>query len=178
MPTVTVNQPATIRVRVDGQKSRVQSISYSTPRTIAGASDVNLSNAQTGDMLVYDANTRIFNAKPIGNDTPIRGSLVPDQNKVYNLGSPNRRFRGLFLTGNTIDLDGTQIKAEDTTGAISFVAAPTANNPNPIAIVVSPVGGFTPVQSVGGVISDQAIQQAVANSITYLAFQGADAGFF
>jgi len=43
---------------------------------------------------------------------------------------------------------------------------------------VSPVGGFVPVQTANGVISDAAIQNAVANSITYLAFTGADAGFF
>ena len=178
MPTVTVNQPAAIRVRVEGQKSRVQSISYTTPRTIASAPDVNLENAQTGDMLVYNANTKIFSAKPLGTETPVRGSLVPDENKVYSLGSRTKRFASLYLTGNTIDMDGTLIKSDDSTGAISLVAAPTANNPNPTAIVVSPVGGFVPVPTIGGVISNTAIQQAVANSVTYIAFQGADAGFF
>lgn len=178
MPTVTVNQPAAIRVRVEGQKSRVQSISYTTPRTIASAPDVNLSNAQTGDTLVYDANTKIFNARPLGDDTPVRGSLVPDQNRAYSLGSRTKRFASLYLTGNTIDMDGTVIKSDDNTGAIAFSAAPTANNPNPIAIVVSPVGGFVPVATVGGEISNTAIAQAVANSVTYVAFQGADAGFF
>jgi hypothetical protein len=178
MPTVTVNQPAAIRVRVEGQKSRVQSVSYTTPKTLASSPDVNLEGAQTGDLLVYDANTKIFSSKGLGPDIPVRGSLIPDETKQYSLGTRNRRFTSLYLTGNTIDMDGTLIKAEDTTGAISFVAAPTANNPNPIAIVVSPVGGFVPVQTVGGEISNTAIQQAVANSITYVAFQGADSGFF
>ena len=70
------------------------------------------------------------------------------------------------------------IKAEATTGALSFSAAPTAANPNPIALVISPVGGLTPVQTIQGVIPEDAIQRAVANSITYLAFQGVDMGFF
>ncbi len=137
-----------------------------------------MTGALTGDVLVYDDNTQIFSARRIGSSTPVSGSLIPTSTRTADLGSTTRRFRSLFLSGNTIDLDGTTMKADDNTGAIAFSAAPTANNPNPIAIVVSPVGGFVPVQTVGGQISNTAIAQAVANSVTYVAFQGADSGFF
>jgi hypothetical protein len=177
MATVTVRQPATVKVRVEGQKTRVQTLSYGT-KTLRSLTDLSLTGANTGDVIIYNANTKTFSAKGLGADTPVHGHLLPTESRTYDLGSRTKKFRSLYLSGNTIDLDGTQIKSEGTTGAITFAAAPTESNPNPIAIVVSPVGGFAPVQTVGGVISEQAIQAAVANSVTYLAFQGADSGFF
>ena len=139
---------------------------------------MSLAGANTGDVIVYNAESKTFSARGLGTDTPVHGNLVPTESRTFDLGSRTKKFRSLYLSGNTIDLDGTQIKSEGSTGAITFAAAPTEANPNPIAIVVSPVGGFAPVQTVGGVIDPAAIQAAVANSVTYLAFQGADSGFF
>lgn len=177
MATVTVRQPATIKVRVEGQKSRVQTLSYGT-KTLRSLTDVSLTGANTGDVIVYNSQTKTFSSKGLGADTPIHGNLLPTESRSFDLGSRTKKFRSLYLSGNTIDLDGTQIKSEGTTGAISFAAAPTEANPNPIAIVVSPVGGFSAVETVGGVIEPEAIQAAVANSITYQAFTGSDSGFF
>jgi len=177
MPTVTVRQPATVKVRVEGQKAKVQTLNYGT-KTLRSLTDLSLVGANTGDVIVYNSLTKTFSAKGLGTDTPVHGSLLPTQSRTFDLGSRTNKFRSLFLSGNTIDLDGTVIKAEATTGAISFAAAPTAANPNPIALVVSPVGGLSPVQTIGGVIPEDAIQRAVANSVTYLAFQGVDMGFF
>jgi len=82
------------------------------------------------------------------------------------------------LSGNTIDMDGTIIKADAETGSIAFAAKPTADYPNPIAMVVTPQGGFSPVQTVAGEIPVGQLQALVANAVTYMAFTGADAGFF
>jgi hypothetical protein len=177
MPTVTVRQPATVKVRVEGQKTKVQTLSYGT-KTLRSLTDLSLEGANTGDVIVYNSLTKKFSVKGLGTDTPVHGSLIPTESRTYDLGSRTKKFRSLYLSGNTIDLDGTVIKADGESGALSFAAAPTANNPNPIAIVVSPVGGFVPVQTTGGEIDPAAVQAAVANSVTYLAFQGADAGFF
>lgn len=177
MPTVTVRQPATVRVRVEGQKTKVQTLSYGT-KTLRSLTDLSLTGANTGDVIIYNAETKTFSAKGLGTDTPVHGNLLPTQSRTFDLGSRTQKFRSLYLSGNTIDLDGTIIKSEATTGALSFSAAPTVANPNPIALVISPVGGLTPVQTIQGVIPEDAIQRAVANSITYLAFQGVDMGFF
>ena len=177
MPTVTVRQPATVKVRVEGQKTRVQTLSYGT-KTLRSLTDVGLTGANTGDVIVYNSETKTFNVKGLGADTPVHGNLIPTESRTFDLGSRTRKFRSLYLSGNTIDLDGTQIKAEGTTGAITLSAAPTQTNPNPIAIVISPIGGLSPVQTIAGVIPEEAIQAAVANSVTYLAFRGADSGFF
>ena len=177
MPTVTVTQPATIKVRVEGQKTKVQTLAYGT-KTLRSLTDLSLVGANTGDVIVYNSQTKTFSTKGLGTDTPVHGNLLPTQSRTFDLGSRTNKFRSLFLSGNTIDLDGTVIKSEATTGAISFSAAPTATNPDPIALVISPVGGLTPVQTINGIISEESIQRAVANSTTYLAFTGADAGFF
>ena len=177
MTTVTVRQPATVRVRIEGQKSRVKTLSYGT-QTLRSLTDLSLTGANTGDVIVYNSTTKTFSAKGLGTDTPIHGNLIPTESRTFDLGSRTNKFRSLFLSGNTIDLDGTVIKADEVSGAISFAARPTETQPNPIAIVVSPIGGFVPVQTVAGVIPEAAIQAAIANSITYLAFQGADSGFF
>ena len=177
MPTVTVRQPATVKVRVEGQKTKVQTLSYGT-KTLRSLTDLSLEGANTGDVIVYNSQTKTFSAKGLGTDTPVHGNLLPTTSRAFDLGSRTQKFRSLFLSGNTIDLDGTVIKADETSGSISFAARPTDANPDPIAIVVSPIGGFVPVQTTAGEIDPDALARAVANSVTYLAFQGADSGFF
>ena len=177
MPNVTITPPSVINVRVEGQSSKVKSINYS-PKTLKDSVDVSIAGANTGDVLTYNAASQLFSLKPVGANTNFSGSIIPSQNGVFDLGSTSMRWKSLYLTGNTIILGGAVLTVEPTSGAVAITAAPTEANPNPIAIVVSPVGGFAPVQTVGGVISPEAIQAAVANSVTYLAFTGADAGLF
>jgi hypothetical protein len=48
----------------------------------------------------------------------IAGNILPSANMVYNLGSPTRRWKDLYLAGNTIDIDGVTIKNDG--GTIKF----------------------------------------------------------
>jgi hypothetical protein len=178
MPNVTVSQPSVIRVKIDGQQSKVSTINYAT-KSIKDSPDVDMTGAATGDVLVYDANTQIFSSRRIGSATPVTGALLPTSTRAFDLGSRTQRFRSLYLSGNTIDLDGTQMKADGANGTIAFSAPPTDDFPNPIAIVITPQGGFAPVQTVGGEIpASTNIQSIIANTTTYLQFSGGDAGFF
>jgi hypothetical protein len=178
MPNVTVSQPSVIRVKIDGQQSKVSTINYAT-KSIKDSPDVDMTGAATGDVLVYDANTQIFSSRRIGSATPVTGALLPTSTRAFDLGSRTQRFRSLYLSGNTIDLDGTQMKADGANGTIAFSAPPTDDFPNPIAIVITPQGGFAPVQTVGGEIpASTNIQSIIANTATYLQFTGGDAGFF
>ena len=178
MPNVTVSQPSVIRVKIDGQQSKVSTINYAT-KSIKDSPDVDMTGAATGDVLVYDANTQIFSSRRIGSATPVTGALLPTSTRAFDLGSRTQRFRSLYLSGNTIDLDGTQMKADGANGTIAFSAPPTDDFPNPIAIVITPQGGFAPVQTVGGEIPPSTnIQSIIANTTTYLQFTGGDAGFF
>lgn len=59
MPNVTVTQPSTIKVQVGGKPTTVQSINYGS-RTLKGASDLNLTGANTGDVIVYNVANNDF----------------------------------------------------------------------------------------------------------------------
>ena len=52
-------------------------------------------------------------------NTTFTGSLIPDSNEVYDLGSENKKFRSLFLSGNTITLGSIDLK--DSSGALVVV---------------------------------------------------------
>jgi hypothetical protein len=51
----------------------------------------------------------------------INSDFLPSQTTTYNLGSSSRRWKDLFLAGNTIDLAGATISS-DGTGAIAIAA--------------------------------------------------------
>jgi len=56
------------------------------------------------------------------------GSIVPSSNMGFDLGSPTLRWRDLFLSGNSINLGGTTISRDATTGGIKFLD-PNTNQP-------------------------------------------------
>jgi|APGre2960657423_1045063.scaffolds.fasta_scaffold00207_9 hypothetical protein len=179
MPTVTVRQPASVRVKIgtSARPETVQTISYGT-KTLRSLNDLGITGANTGDVIVYNAQTETFNVRPLGTSTPVTGNLLPSQHLEYDLGSPTQRFRSLYIGSNTIDLGGTILKTDANTGSLAIAAAPTDRYPNPVAILITPQGGFSPVQTVGGEIPVGALDATVSRSITYLAFTGADSGFF
>lgn len=71
-----------------------------------GASTVNI-GASTGTVVVGDALT-------VTGATTVGGSIIPDTNIAYDLGSADFRFRDLYLAGNTIDLAGGTISFDGT----------------------------------------------------------------
>jgi len=56
------------------------------------------------------------------------GSIVPSSNLEYDLGSSSLRWRELYLSGNSINLGGTTISRDATTGGIKFLD-PNTNQP-------------------------------------------------
>jgi hypothetical protein len=89
-------------------------------------------------------------------------SIVPAADVTYDLGTESKRWRDLFLSGNTINLGGATISTDAESGAIALIPQPTEANPNPSGVVVSPAGGFTTVSTEGGVVSGNAIADAAA----------------
>jgi hypothetical protein len=59
----------------------------------------------------------------------ITTNVVPQANITYDLGTPTKRWRSLYLSGNTLHLGTTQIKASGN-GTITFVS----NNNQPASI--------------------------------------------
>jgi hypothetical protein len=110
------------------------------------------------------ANLYIANIVPAGNTITVTGNIVPSANITYNIGSPTQRFQSLYLSGNTIDLAGAVIKSDPVTGAIALIPTPSASNPNPTGIVVSPSGSISTVATTGGNLNANSISNA-SNSI-------------
>ena len=69
MPNVTVNTPQSIKVQIGSQQPKVQSINYGT-RTLKSAADLNSSNAQDKDVIVYNAANNSFYTTSITNSIP------------------------------------------------------------------------------------------------------------
>jgi len=89
-------------------------------------------------------------------------SITPAANVTYDLGTANLRWRDIYLSGNTIDLGGAQIKADAESGAIALVPAATESTPNPTALVISVTGAINTVATDGGEITGNAIANAAA----------------
>ena len=115
---------------------------------------------------VWDNTNRVWNRQSIGPGGFTSASLLPTANVTYDLGSPTRRFRSIYLSGNTIDLGGASIKTDATTGAVAIVPQATVNNPNPTGIVVSPTGAITTVATIGGNVQAVDIANSSNNSVT------------
>jgi hypothetical protein len=43
----------------------------------------------------------------------VKSDIIPEENEVYDLGSPTRKWRDLYLSGNTINLGDSQIQSEN-----------------------------------------------------------------
>jgi hypothetical protein len=54
------------------------------------------------------------------NWTAVSSSILPSDTEVFDLGSSTKRWRDLYLSGSTIDLGGTKITRDSTTGDIEF----------------------------------------------------------
>jgi hypothetical protein len=68
MPNIVVTPPSTIKVQVGNQfTGKVQSIAYGT-RTLKSATDLNIGQAQTGDVITYDAANNSFYVTNVAND--------------------------------------------------------------------------------------------------------------
>ena len=69
-----------------------------------------------GKNLVNNFNQRI---KQLENEkinlTDIESSIIPSENEVYDLGSSDKRFKELFISGNTIKLGSLELKDNEGT---------------------------------------------------------------
>ena len=66
--------------------------------------------------LILDSDTQKVKELPAddnldltGNDIVSVRNIIPEDTELYNLGSPDKRWNDLFLSGNTIDVDGSTI---------------------------------------------------------------------
>ena len=110
--------------------------------------DLNSVNSATnGQVLVYNSTLKKWQANTSssgGNtftQTITTRDIIPEANNVYSLGSYGRRFKDLWLSGNTIQLGETLIKSTADGGIATAPApAPGANTANVVFVTLGPSG--------------------------------------
>ena len=88
-----------------------------TTGTVTANSGVASTSTTTGTFIVAGG-IGVSGALNVGANVTVTGNVLPSANVTYNLGSPNQRWKDLFLAGNTINLNGATISAVN--GAITF----------------------------------------------------------
>jgi hypothetical protein len=67
-------------------------------------------------------------------DLIAKRDIIPDLDEVFSLGSPDRRFKDLFLSGNTITLGNTTIGASADGGGLVIGDTIVGSNVAPVTI--------------------------------------------
>lgn len=105
MPTkITVTNPQPITVKVDSGKDQVV---HSTTTFLGSANNffANTGGTITGNVTIEG--------------TTFTGNIIPAIDQYYNIGSPTRRFKTLYVAANTIDIGGGTISANGNTMVLS-----------------------------------------------------------
>ena len=98
--------------------------------TIGGGGEVNLrklddvddSSKANGFALKYNSSTDKFDFGEVASDlSAVDQDIIPDGNGTRSLGSSSKRFKDIFLAGQTINLGGATISS-DGTGTIAIAA--------------------------------------------------------
>ena len=89
---------------------------------ISNMDDVDVSAQQNGFALKYNSSTGKYDFGEVASDlSAVDQDIVPDGNGTRSLGSSAKRWKDLFLSGQTINLGGATISS-DGTGTVSVSA--------------------------------------------------------
>lgn len=87
------------------------------------------SNRNVSNVANLSANTGTFSGNVNVSGTLITQNIIPAANVTFDLGSPTARFKDLYLSGNTLDLNGVQLSvsgdefvANTFNASVSFVS--------------------------------------------------------
>jgi len=88
------------------------------------------SNRNVSNVANLSANTGTFSGNVNVSGTLITQNIIPAANVTFNLGSPEARFKDLYLSGSTLDLNGValsangdELRANTFNASVSFVSA-------------------------------------------------------
>lgn len=83
--------------------------------------DVDVSAQQNGYALKYNSTTGKYDFGEVASDlSAVDQDIIPDGNGTRSLGSSAKRWKDLFLTGNTINLGGATISSSDGSGTVTI----------------------------------------------------------
>ena len=114
---------------------------------ISNMDDVDVSAQQNGFALKYNSSTGKYDFGEVASDlSAVDQDIVPDANNTRSLGTSAKRWKDIFLSGQTINLGGATISSDGTgTVAVSAtgVTLPSGSKAgdNKIAVAVTGSGG-------------------------------------
>ena len=114
---------------------------------ISNMDDVDVSAQQNGFALKFNSSTGKYDFGEVASDlSAVDQDIIPDGNGTRSLGSSAKRFKDIFLSGQTINLGGATISSDGTgTVAVSAtgVTLPEGSKAgsNKIAVAVTGSGG-------------------------------------
>ena len=93
-----------------------------------------------GNASVHYGDTKefTFRISSVLSETSMKSSLIPDQDLMYDLGSPDKRFRDLYISGSTIHFGTASMKSVNGQIQLSAPLAPV----NPEVVVFEKNNGF------------------------------------
>ena len=116
---------------------------------LAGLDDIDMSTLDGDKFLRYNSATQKFQFS----DPVVVGDLLPAANNLYRIGSPEMRWKELWLTGNTIFLGSAQLKVDEPTGSVAVIPD-TVPGANTNAIIITQKGAIrTAAVSANGSVS-------------------------
>ena len=87
----------------------------------------------------------------------ITGNLIPDQNEAYDLGSPDKKFRDLYLSGNTLYMGGQPlsiVNGQLTLNGTPVTGSTDAYNASVINNTAAPASSFSINKKIRHAITD------------------------
>jgi len=107
---LTVGDTTSNVVIVDGNINATGNITASNfiGRLANGSSYIEIPTTDGNITLTANGNTTLTVTEF---DLTVTGDLLPSSNLTYNLGSPTQRWKDLYVSGNTIDLNGSTISS-------------------------------------------------------------------
>ena len=90
----------------------------------------NVSDLTTANVLEL-TNLYFTNARVLSYLQDVQGNILPDSDLIYSLGSPSRRWKDLYISGNTVYLGNALIEASDTSVTLppgSAITGQTTDN--------------------------------------------------
>ena len=92
----------------------------------------------SGTVYVYSTANNYWSKQSSTIPLEVTGHVLPDTNITYDLGSTSKRFRDLYIDGNTLDLGGQEIKA--TASGIELSELTIGSGTNKVKLVATTTG--------------------------------------
>lgn len=109
-----------------------------------------------------------------GNLSSVGQSIIPALDSAYDLGSPTKKWKELYLSGQTIHIGGAKIQTDAETGSVAIIPKTTQSTPNPKALLFGADGRFRTLASNAGKVSKGDIQTAISSDAGAAPLDSAD----